>query len=301
MSGLWIKIQTFIVMKKLVYYSVALFIFACAGCSRKADKDAIKVMTFNIRFDNPDDSVNAWANRESPLCNFIKNEKPDLLGMQEVLQNQYVILDSALTEYSSVGVGRDDGAKGGEMNPVFYRKDRFDMIRTLTFWLSETPEVPGSKGWGASLPRIVTWMELVDKNTNEHFFCFNTHFAHDSDSARIMSSKILLKEVEKISDGSPFIITGDFNMLPTSAGYAILTGPDESVPALSDTYTTTEKKPWGPSYTFNGFSDKPGAGRIDYIFVKNGLKALEHRTLIKKEDGVYISDHWPVTSTVLLK
>jgi endonuclease/exonuclease/phosphatase family metal-dependent hydrolase len=288
-------------MKRLLTYSVAILIFACAGCSRKADKDAIKVMTFNIRYDNPRDSMNAWPNRVAQVCDFIKDEKPDLLGMQEVLHRQYVILDSALTGYTSVGVGRDDGAKGGEMNPVFFRKERFDLIRTITFWLSETPEVPGSMGWGASLPRIVTWMELSDKNTHEHFFYFNTHFAHDSDSARIMSSKILLEQVTKISDGFPFIITGDFNMQPNSTGYSILTGPAESVPALKDTYAISEKRPWGPSYTFNGFSDKPGTGRIDYIFVKNGMRALEHRTLIKKEHGVFISDHWPVEAAVLLK
>jgi len=179
------------------------------------------------------------------------------------------------------------------MNPVFFRKERFDMVRTITFWLSETPEVPGSMGWGASLPRIVTWMELVDKNTQIHFFYFNTHFAHDSDSARIMSSKILLREVEKITDGTPFIITGDFNMLTSSEGYSILTGPAESVPALKDSYIISERKPSGPSYTFNGFSDNPGTGRIDYIFVKSGMSVLEHRTLIKKEHGVFISDHWP--------
>ena len=119
--------------------------------------------------------------------------------MQEVLWNQYKIYDSVLTGYTSAGVGRDDGARGGEMNPVFFRKEKFDMVRTITFWLSDTPEVPGSIGWGASLPRIVTWMELVDKNNHEHFFYFNTHFAHDSDSARIMSSTILLKEVKKIA------------------------------------------------------------------------------------------------------
>ncbi len=288
-------------MKKLLTYSVAILIFVSAGCSRKPDRDAIKVMTFNIRYDNPRDSMNAWPNRVAQVCDFIKNEKPDILGMQEVLHRQYLILDSALTDYTSVGVGRDDGAKGGEMNPVFFRKERFDLIRTITFWLSETPEVPGSMGWGASLPRIVTWMELSDKYTQEHFFYFNTHFAHDSDSARIMSSKILLEQVTRISDGFPFIITGDFNMQPNSTGYSILTGPAESIPALKDSYAISEKKPWGPSYTFNGFSDKPGTGRIDYIFVKNGLRALEHRILIKKEHGVFISDHWPVEATVLLK
>lgn len=278
-----------------------LFNIIFAGCSKKSDKDVIKVMTFNIRYDNPRDSLNAWPNRAEQVCEFIKNERPDLIGMQEVLLRQYSVLDSALTDYTSVGVGRDDGAKGGEMNPVFFRKDRFDMIRTITFWLSDTPEVPGSKGWGASLPRIVTWMELADKNTHEHFFYFNTHFAHDSDSARIMSSRILLDQVAKISDGSQFIITGDFNMQPTSTGYSILTGPAESVPAIKDTYTISEKRPWGPTYTFNGFSDKPGTGRIDYIFVKSGMRALEHRTMIKKESGVFISDHWPVEAVVSLK
>ncbi len=163
--------------------------------------------------------------------------------MQEVLWHQYETLDSLLPDYVSEGKGRDDGARGGEMNPVFFRKDSFDLISTLTFWLSDMPDVPGSKGWGASLPRIVTWMELADKKSHEHLIFFNTHFAHDSDSARIMSSKILLKEVGKIAEGFPFIITGDFNMGPTSPGYAILTGPDESVPLLKDCYVISEKSP----------------------------------------------------------
>jgi len=288
-------------MKKQIILAVSVLMIIVAGCSRKSGKDAVKVMTFNIRYDNPGDSINAWPFRAEQVCSFINNEKPDILGLQEVLSGQYMVLDTALTDYTSVGVGRDDGAKGGEMNPVFFRKERFDMVRTITFWLSETPEVPGSMGWGASLPRIVTWMELVDKNTQIHFFYFNTHFAHDSDSARIMSSKILLREVEKITDGTPFIITGDFNMLTSSEGYSILTGPAESVPALKDSYIISEKKPSGPSYTFNGFSDNPGTGRIDYIFVKSGMSVLEHRTLIKKEHGVFISDHWPVVASVSIK
>jgi endonuclease/exonuclease/phosphatase family metal-dependent hydrolase len=288
-------------MKKLLIYTIVILLIITAACSRESNKDSIKVMTFNVRYDNPADSVNAWPNRISQVCNFINDEKPDLLGMQEVLWRQYMVLDSLLTDYTSVGVGRDDGARVGEMNPVFFRKDKFDMVRTITFWLSSTPEVPGTRGWGASLPRIVTWMELVDKNSHNHFFYFNTHFAHDSDSARIMSSKILLREVEKISEDFPFIITGDFNMLPNSAGYSILTGPDESVPAIKDSYLISEKKPYGPAYTFNSFSDKPGTGRIDYIFVKNGMKVLDHRTLIRKEHGIFISDHWPVEATVSMK
>jgi endonuclease/exonuclease/phosphatase family metal-dependent hydrolase len=288
-------------MKKHIFYSLVVFLAVFTGCSNKSGTDEIRVITLNIRMDTPADSINAWPNRARMVCNFIKNEKPDLLGMQEVLLHQYEVLDSALTGYASVGVGRSDGAKGGEMNPVFYRKERYDMARTKTFWLSETPEIAGSLAWGSSLPRIVTWIELVDKNSHEHLFFFNTHFAHDSDSARIMSSILLLNKVKAISSGFPFIITGDLNMLPTSKGYSILTGPAESVPLLRDSHSISGKRPYGPEYTFNNFSDKGGSGRIDYIFVKDGMKVLDHGTLVKKERGVYISDHWPVEAVVSFK
>jgi endonuclease/exonuclease/phosphatase family metal-dependent hydrolase len=286
-------------MKQITGLYFLIFLIIAAGCSHR-EEDTIKVMTLNIRYDNPHDSINAWPHRASIVEAFIKNENPDLLGMQEVLYSQYEYLDSVLAGYVSVGVGRSDGAKEGEMNPVFFRKDRFDMTRTKTFWLSETPEIPGSEAWGSSLPRIVTWVELVDKNNHQHLFYFNTHFAHDSDSARIMSSKLLLGKVDSIAAGFPFIITGDFNMLPSSKGYDILVGPAESIPLLEDTYLRSVKRPDGPGYTFNGFSDKPGAGRIDYIFARDGIKVKSHKTVIKKERGIFISDHWPVEAVLLL-
>jgi len=286
--------------RSLSFFTIVLVLILC-GCQNGSRKNAIKVITFNIRYNTPRDSVNAWPNRATMVFSFISEEKPDIFGMQEVLQNQYEELDSALDEYGSVGVGRSDGAKGGEMNPVFYLKERFDMARTKTFWLSETPEIAGSQAWGAGLPRIVTWMELVDKKTHDHLFFFNTHFAHDSDSARIMSSRLLLAKADSIAAGFPFIITGDFNQLPTSKGYGILTGPSESKPLILDTYSISEDNPDGPGYTFNGFSDRQGSGRIDYIFVKDGLKVLGHSTIVKKEKNIYISDHWPVEAIISLK
>ena len=288
-------------MKRLYIYFLVVLLVIFTGCSGRSGDDVIRVMTLNVRLDTPADSMNAWPNRAGIVCSFIKNEKPDLLGMQEVLLRQYEVLDSALTDYASVGVGRSDGAKGGEMNPLFFRKDRYDMVRTKTFWLSGTPEIAGSQAWGANLPRIVTWAELVDRNSHEHLFFFNTHFAHDSDSARIMSSKLLLSKVDSIASDFPFIITGDFNMLTTSKGYEILTGPAESVPLLRDSQIISEKRPFGPTYTFNSFSDKDGSGRIDYIFVRDGMKVLDHRTLVKKERGIFISDHWPVEAVVSLE
>ncbi len=285
--------------KTLLCITVLLIGFLC-GCSNDSRKNAIKVITLNVRYDTPNDSINAWPNRVSMVLDFIKDEKPDILGLQEVLLNQYEELDSALNEYASVSVGRSDGAKGGEMNPVFYLKDRFDMARTKTFWLSETPETKGSMAWGAGLPRIVTWMELVDKITHQHFFFFNTHFAHDSDSARIMSSRLLLAKADSIASDFPFIITGDFNQLPTSRGYKILTGPAESIPLIKDAFVISEDNPNGPVYTFNGFSHKQGSGRVDYIFVKDGMKVLEHNIIVRRKNNVYISDHWPVEAIISL-
>jgi endonuclease/exonuclease/phosphatase family metal-dependent hydrolase len=288
-------------MKKFYLIPVIFFLVFLPGCKKGHDVNILKVMTFNIRYDNPGDSVNAWAERAPLVQRFLKEAEPDLIGMQEVLARQYEYLDSVMTDYTSIGIGRSDGAKAGEMNPVFFRKERFDLIRTKTFWLSDTPELAGTKAWGASLPRIVTWVELSEKNTSEHFYFFNTHFAHDSDSARIMSSGLLLHKVDSTASGFPFVITGDFNMLIASKGYEVLTGPFESVPLLIDTYAVSEKRPLGPAYTFNGFSENKSSGRIDYIFVKNGMKVLEHRTFIRREHGIYISDHWPVMATVSLK
>lgn len=145
----------------------------------------------------------------------------------------------------------------------------------------------------------MTWIELANKETHDHFYIFNTHFAHDSDSARNMSARLLLFKVDSIAKGFPFIVTGDFNSKTASAAYKILTGPAESAPLLSDSYFITEKKPGGPHYTFNGFSDK-GEGRIDYVFVRPGMRVLEHKTVAKKERKVYISDHWPVEALVKL-
>lgn len=288
-------------MKRVLLNVFVFLVLFASGCSDKSGAGIIKVITLNIRYDNPRDSLNAWPRRASIVAGFIREEKPDLLGLQEVLNNQYEYLDSVLTDYSSEGVGRNDGGRSGEMCPVFYLKDRFDFIRTKTFWLSETPEKPGSQAWGANLPRIVTWVELKDRNTGKHLYFFNTHFAHDSDSARIMSSSLLLHRVDSITAGFPFVITGDFNMTHSGKGYSILTGPYESVPLLADTYVVSERDHTGPAYTFNGFSDKAREGRIDYVFVRNGIRVLRHRTFIIKDHGIFISDHWPVMALIEIK
>jgi len=286
-------------MKRAVTLSLLLFIILLA-CSR--DKGIrIKVLTLNIRYDNPGDAPNDWPSRKDFVLSFLEDESPDIFGLQEALWHQYHFIDSAMLDYESIGVGREDGKQRGEMTPVFYREDRFLALGSGTFWLSETPAVPGSKGWGAVLPRIVTWVELQEKSSGENLFFFNTHYSHMSDSARLMSSRIILEEVIKIAGDSPFILTGDFNMLPDSRAYATLTEDGYEGALVVDSYLISEKQPDGLSYTFNGFSDKEGEGRIDYIFVCNRIRVLTQGTQTPRQGKLYISDHWPVSATVVIR
>ena len=269
---------------------ISILFFSCVP----DDDRAIDVMTFNIRFDNPRDSLNAWPNRAAMVAGFINDQIPDLLGMQEVLWHQYEYLDSALAGYGSAAAGRDDGLRGGEACPVFYRLGRFEPLASGTFWLSSTPDVPGSVGWGAALTRIATWVRLYDKTAKDTLLYINTHFDHISDSARVMSSGVLLARVRELAGDNNFVITGDFNARPESLAMSRMTEGGFAV----DSYTISETPPAGESYTFNGWKDEPGEGRIDYIFIRNGMKVSSHTTHRVVEDGVFISDHWPVTAKV---
>jgi endonuclease/exonuclease/phosphatase family metal-dependent hydrolase len=145
-------------MLRSLIIGIILSIFLLS-CNTKESRD-IDVLTFNIRFDNPGDSLNAWPKRAPIVAGFINDQIPDLLGMQEVLWRQYQYLDYALAGYGSVAAGRDDGIKTGEACPVFYRLGRFSPLASGTFWLSATPDVPGSVGWGAALTRVATGVRL---------------------------------------------------------------------------------------------------------------------------------------------
>ncbi|MDX9929714.1 MAG: endonuclease/exonuclease/phosphatase family protein [Bacteroidales bacterium] len=273
--------------------SLALLLTGCSG------NQQLKVTTFNIRYDNPGDGPNAWLNRASFVGDFISKEKPDLFGLQETLLHQYEFLRTRLEGYGSVAAGRDDGLTGGEMCPVFYSRQRFELLDSGTFWLSETPDLPGSKGPGAVLPRIVTWVQLREKEGGRKLHFFNTHFSHVSDSARIMSAMILSGAIKNVAGEGFFVLTGDFNLLPESRAYEVLTGVGAPWHVLYDSYEMSASPPSGPSYTFNGFSDKPGEGRIDYIFLPAGTRVLSHQTVVAKQGELFISDHWPVTVTLL--
>lgn len=283
-------ISKYMLISVITVLSLPILFISCIA----EDSNDIDVITLNVRLDNPDDSINAWPNRAAIVAGLFNEQIPDLIGMQEVLWHQYKYLDSALAGYGSVAAGRDDGAMNGEACPVFYRLGRFSKIACGTFWLSTTPEVPGSIGWGAALTRIATWIRLYDKTAKDTLLFINTHFDHISDSARVMSAGVLLEKVRELAGDNNFVITGDFNALPESKAIGKMREDNFAV----DSYTISETAPEGVTYTFNGWKDAQGEGRIDYIFVRNGMKVLSHMTMKVIKDGIFISDHWPVKARV---
>ncbi len=252
----------------------------------------LKVMSFNIRYDNPADGPNAWPKRQADLVAFIEKVKPDVLGLQEVLQHQLSYINSALKDYSYVGVGRDDGDTAGEFSPIFYQSSRFELLFFRTFWLSQTPDTV-SVGWDAALPRIVSIAKLKDLKSNRILMVLNTHFDHRGKQAQEWSALSILQYQNQYQDVYPevdgTVILGDFNAEPEQLPITLLAGQ------YQDAFQWCQSGPFGPKGTFNAFNtEQPAERRIDYIFSR-GLDILEYRCINHLIDpGRAISDHWPI-------
>lgn len=283
---------------------IFLLLFVCLSqiavfAQVSADKNALRVMTFNIRYNEPRDGVNSWANRKTKVADVIRFHKADLVGVQEAQYNQLQDMEKLLPDFAWCGIGRD-GEKKGEFSAVLYRKARFRLLGTNTFWLSETPEKAGSKGWDADYPRIVTWAKFQDLKTKKTFFHFNTHFDHIGARARTESSRFLLAQIPKIAARSPFVVTGDFNAKEETNVYKILTGKEETgVFKLIDARYVSQNGHFGGNSTFNEFKELIPAMKIDYIFVGAAAKVLEHGILSDRWDGLWASDHLPVLAEIV--
>lgn len=269
----------------------------------------MRVMTYNIRYANPNDGEHSWPRRRDRVATLIHHHRADLVGIQEALGEQVDDLAERLPGYGWTGVGRLDGANAGEFVPIFYNRKRVQYLRGDTFWLSETPAVAGSKGWDARYVRIVTWAEFCTRCDGTRLFLFNTHFDNIGEQARRESAHLLLARLTEIAGTAPAIITGDFNSTDTSDTYRILTGGYPFIrrpiqAPLDDSLHLTALPHFGPLATLTtGFGD-PLIARVDYIFVRNVLQRGEHTqlcvqrhgTLAHIEDGHYASDHLPVVA-----
>ncbi|MFA7472832.1 MAG: endonuclease/exonuclease/phosphatase family protein [Spirosomataceae bacterium] len=258
----------------------------------------LRVMSYNIRYKNTIDSINNWDHRKENLTGLIRYHGADVVGVQEAQPDQMADLEKLLPEYSWYGVPRVEG-KSGEYTAIFYRKDRFEQLDAGTFWLSETPDVKESKSWDAFYPRTASWAKLRDKKTKRTFFFFNTHFDHRGRVARVKSAETLRQQIAKIAGNQPVVVTGDFNTTPQSEPFQKMTEGG----VLKDAIHVSETPHYGPVNTSSGFfvRKEPIRAKIDYIFVSNKVRVLQHATLTDQQEGRYYSDHLPLIAVIEIK
>ena len=289
-------------LRTVIPPAVLLLILFAIGCTPSqtdappAEPPPLRVATYNIRYHNPDDGEHAWPNRKDRVVSTVQFNNVHLVGMQEVLKDQIDDLALALDGYEWIGVGRDDGKEAGEFSPIFYQPDRLESLESGTFWLSKNPDIPGSLDWDAAITRIVTWARFRDLSTDSTFYHFNTHFDHRGELAREKSAELIAHRASRMAGTSPVVVTGDFNFVESAPGYAVLTQ------SFQDAYYVTEQPHHGPDGTFSGFETGSTElnRRIDYIFVQNEVRVLQHAILSDHWNGAYSSDHLAVVATVQL-
>ena len=263
---------------------------------------SLRVMSFNILNGKSGLHVASWDKRKASVADCIRDFGPDLLGTQEVLDFQAEYLQSQLPGYGFVGVGRLDGKEKGEREGIFYRLDRFEKVREGHFWLSTTPDVPGSKSWLSWVPRMVSWVELRPRDGVGTFFFFNAHFDSLSIQARNRSATLLRQRMEAIAGGKPVIVVGDFNTYAGSATYqAVLKGPEVPGLQLMDSYRTVYPQRAGNEGTYRFPGGLRMNRRLDWILCTPQFRALEAGIVTSKIDGRYPSDHFPVTAVLYLE
>ena len=252
-------------------------------------------MTYNIRFDNPADGENAWPNRIQKVAHVIQKYDPDLIGIQEALHHQLEDLIRMLPDYRYIGVGRDDGKEKGEYSAILYKNERFGLLSNNTYWLSETPEVPGSKSWDAAITRLVTTARFYDKNLKLEFVALNTHFDHIGENARLMSSIFIhgyVTGTRSQSEDLPFIVTGDFNFERTEPPYAALVMNN----LLLDTKPANDTTGTYCGFEVGGIDCRP----IDYIFHTREWVLQNYKVADDNNGKHYPSDHLPVLAELKL-
>jgi endonuclease/exonuclease/phosphatase family metal-dependent hydrolase len=318
-------------MKRIILSLLAL----AAGFAFATTDTSLKVGTYNIRLQPGDKGTpNAWESRKVDFINLLRRMDLDAFGLQEVCPGQAEYITNNLPQYVLVGEHRNADRVSGEASPVLYRKDRFDALKCGTFWLSETPEVPGRKGWGAACPRVCSWMWLKDRKTGKTFCFANTHTDHVSALARKEGMLLIIRRMHEFAPpGTPVIFTGDHNCRETEE-------PAQAVSKLlKNALYLSETPPTGPWRTFTGWhwrekeysttdalklaphvrnarkgspdADKRTNGgyvwedcgaRIDYIYVSDGIRVKSYATRDDPRPGtkLYPSDHFPITAVIEL-
>lgn len=265
----------------------------------------IKVMSFNIRYGAANDGENSWKHRDYLVLETIQNYGPDLIGYQEALKFQVDFLKQNLKGYGFHGIGRDKGTEEGEYVPVMWKMDRFELVDSGHFWLSETPEIPGSVSWDSSLTRMLSWVVLRDKKAvgyQKELVFANTHFDHRGNQARLESAKLIRQRAEEIMNDIPIILTGDFNTTEDLAPYAALCKAEGfNGKPLVDAFRVIHPEVSDNERSFGAWVGRRDGKRIDWILHTDDFVTLNAAINYTQDAGRYPSDHYPVEAIVRLK
>jgi endonuclease/exonuclease/phosphatase family metal-dependent hydrolase len=256
----------------------------------------LTAMTFNIRVNTFIDGPNRWDSRKSYVFDLIRDQAPDVVGLQEAEKDQYIDVRLALPQYQGYAVGRNNGKDKGETCAILYRDNRFLRTDAGTFWFSDTPHVPGSKDWGNRPPRICSWVRLVDKYSLSAFYIYNVHLDHRSQNSRSKSVRLLTEKIAARKTKDPFIVMGDFNMDLDNSAMAYL--QTNNVAPMSDAWYSIygNQETDGTRHGFRGDSGP----KIDHIPLSHELRALDVKTDTRRYNGRYPSDHFPVIAKILM-
>lgn len=271
-----------------------------AGASTAHREDGpITVVSFNLRFDSPTDGANRWRRRRRAVVDFLDGTA-DVAGLQEARRRPLGYLVRHLRAFKWVGVGRDDGRRKGEYAPVFYRRERFERRDRGTFWMSTTPDEPGSLSWGSSRPRIATWVVLHERATGREVVHVNTHLDHRSAEARAEGARLIRERLGRLAGGRPVILTGDFNDGPGGEAHTALTdpAPADGGPILVDARHASLSGHEGPDSTWTGFEAVKEGRVIDFVLVSNDVTVVRHRSVVARTGDRFLSDHLPVLAVL---
>lgn len=296
-------------MSRRTVLSIALIVCfiwpVCSVLAVGADggKSELHVMSFNIRYGTANDGPDHWKNRKEQVCELIGRSDCDLIGLQEALRFQIDEIRAAVPVYGEIGVGREDGRTKGEYSGILYRTDRLIVAEAGTFWLSDTPEVPGSMTWGNRITRVCTWGRFIHKPSGQAFYHFNTHFDHQSQPSREKAAVLLARRIRDRQHPDPVVVTGDFNAGESNPAVRYLKGDldlDGKTPVpFVDSFRLLHPEATEVG-TFHAFKGTRTGDKIDYIFVQPDAKVLEARIWHDNEDGRYPSDHFPITARLVL-
>lgn len=262
----------------------------------------VKAMTYNVRVDCILGGLHRWTNRKEFVFDILKDNAADVIALQEALYSQTQDIQQILPQYSNYAIGRNDGNQKGESCAIFFKKDRFKLTDSGTFWFSDTPSVPGSKDWGNMPPRICSWVLLRDKTTGTDFYIYNVHLDAFSQNSRKESTRLLLKKIAARKTHDPFIVMGDFNMELDNPAmeYLLNNGHQYEHNKMVDAWQLVHPGQDSKGTRRNFMGGLPGQN-IDHIPVSENVKVLEVNVDRNHAKEGYASDHFPVIAKLIFE